>query len=236
MISTPTTATGLGALKWNNADSARVLVIFLALQRIGVSLGYKSMAGYFWLHGYSALLCQPPGTDGIVGEYDMRAWLEECNHAFDVFTQDNKIPDVDAIGSCAGGAVAAHLWSSAFCADLGEKLAAFKTQLFWSQSYISEFRTHAFDTGIHPSERCFPNLLHLTDALVDDRASCLFGHNDDLRMPFTSANLAELKRVVPNHTIVTIDHASHGLLKRGPTRSLLKSCEAANRYFQAHAS
>lgn len=232
----PTTDTDLAALRWDNATSSRLLIIFPGASGIGATPGYKSVAGWFWLHGYNVLLCQPPGSDGIEGEYDMQAWLEKGRRELDVFTNNKEIRDVNAIGACAGGAVAAHFLRGHLSGDIGKGLALFETPLYWSQSHLSEFRTHAVETGIRPSERCYTDLLHLAEALVDDRRGCLFGHGDDLRMPFTSEDLADVKRVVPNHKIITIDHASHGLLKRGPSSSLLKFCEAADRHFQTHAN
>lgn len=228
--------TYLDAIRWDNAGSSRLLTIFPGASGIGVAPGYKSLAGWFWLHGYNVLLCHPPGSDGVEGEYDMRAWLKKGMRELDAFTKDKEVREFFAIGACAGGAVAAHLLRSEFCGDIRKGLALFETPLRWGHSHLSEFRTHAVKTGIRPSKKCYVDLLHLADALVDDCQGCLFSHGDDLRMPFSPDDLADVKRIVPNDRIVTIDRANHSLLKRGPCRSLLHFCEAANRHFQTHAN
>ena len=164
------------------------------------------------------------------------AWLENGIREMCAFRSGKEILEIHAIGACAGGAVAAHFLRSDSCGNIGKALALFETPLRWSPPHLSEFRTHAVETGIRPSANCYADLLHLSDALVGDGQGCLFGHGDDLRMPFTSDDLADVKRIVPSHRIVTIEQANHGLLKRGPCRSLLKFCEAADRHFQTHAN
>jgi hypothetical protein len=232
----PTTDTHLDAFRWDNAGSSRLLLIFPGASGIGATPGYKSLASWFWLHSYNVLLCLPPGSDGMEGEYDMMAWLENSIREMCAFRDGKEIREIQAIGACAGGAVAAHLLRSDSCGHIGKALALFETPLRWSPPHLSEFRIHAVETGIRPSERCYADVLHLADALDDNGLGCLFGHGDDLRIPFTSDDLADVKRVVPNHRIVSIERANHGLLKRGPSRSLLKFCEAADHHFQTHAN
>ncbi len=220
--------------RWVNPNSTRLLVIFPGASGIGLTPGYRSIAGWFWLQGYTVLLCLPPGSSGEPGEYDMMRWLSRSADSIAILKSSIRIERIYAIGACAGGAVAAHLLKHELFSRLGGRaIALFETPLRWCESHLSEFQAHAAEAGIVPSTRCLIDVLHLADA-IEHIPRCLFCHGGDLRMPFTTDDLRSIRRDMQAGNIVVIDHASHGLLKRGPISSLLSFCETANRHFQTN--
>ena len=227
---------GEGSLFLPCPESCRLLLVLPGASGISGGPGYSSLAGWFWLRSYNVLLLPPPGSRGESGEYDMARWLDKSSSIVESLRSDREIRAINAIGTCAGGAIAAHLLNRNSCANSAKALALFETPLRWSAAHMTEFENHSFEAGIRPSATCYTDLLHLADALTHGNDASLFAHGKDLKMPFTADDLAEVKQVLSGHRIVTIEHAGHSLLKRGPCRSLLTFCEAALNHFELYGN
>lgn len=71
--------------------------------------GYPSMAGFFWLHGFSSYIASTSGQDSLKGYYTLQRCYDECATTLSELNDLLTPRKIVIFGRCSGGTVATHL-------------------------------------------------------------------------------------------------------------------------------
>lgn len=202
---------------WHNPEGSKLLVLVPGTTGLGFpsKRGFAYLAATLWAAGISTYFSNTSGQDGRIGDLDMAQWADETNQDVASLKEAYGFLNIDFLGSCLGGPVAAMCAAN----NTGSQLFLWETALAYGEGHRADFVTYCQTQGITVSRRFWNTLIELRSA-VSLQSRATFYHGTDLKMPFTGSDLSLLRSTYPSWRFKEVHGANHGF-PRGSKPPLL---------------